>query len=387
MDKNSDRDSEQDSDKSSVDVIHVNSVTSDEEEEDISNVVYYGKRDSNGKPNGRGTLTWINSGTRFEGRFCNGMKNGKGSFYFPDNSTLSGNYKSDELNGMGVYTYSDGSRMEAFYVDGELNGPFIEYNSDGIITVKGSHKDNKRVGFLQIFDAYGGIIMGVVDAKGCLTGSDIAYVYPDHQWALMGHFINGEMKEATPAKLLTPINETPQFELQKGYQYTLSLDESTSLCISSQPLAVDLYEQHYVYVSDTIDKGQGLFAKVNLKEDQVVSFYNGIRLTHSEVDARPWSLNSNTISLDENTVLDVPPSQYSQLDTYCASLGHKANHSNAPNCKYDEFMHPRFGFIKCIRTIEPVTMATELTCDYGYLHKFPGTEEDDLPQWFVKDTN
>lgn len=53
-----------------------------------------------------------------------------------------------------------------------------------------------------------------------------------------------------------------------------------------------------------------------------------------QVDARDWSLNGNTISLDEDTVIDVPE-PFNRTENYCASLGHKANHSFTPNCKYD----------------------------------------------------
>lgn len=54
----------------------------------------------------------------------------------------------------------------------------------------------------------------------------------------------------------------------------------------------------------------------------------------TQVDSRDWALNGNTISLDEDTVIDVPP-PFELTERYCASLGHKANHSFTPNCKYD----------------------------------------------------
>lgn len=54
----------------------------------------------------------------------------------------------------------------------------------------------------------------------------------------------------------------------------------------------------------------------------------------SQVDSRDWALNGNTLSLDEDTVIDVPE-PYNHVTQYCASLGHKANHSFTPNCAYD----------------------------------------------------
>lgn len=53
-----------------------------------------------------------------------------------------------------------------------------------------------------------------------------------------------------------------------------------------------------------------------------------------QVDSRDWAMNGNTISLDEDTVIDVPQ-PFDQLENYCASLGHKANHSFTPNCRYE----------------------------------------------------
>lgn len=82
---------------------------------------------------------------------------------------------------------------------------------------------------------------------------------------------------------------------------TFSFDESDRETISSNPMLRDPYESERVFVkTSTIpDAGDGLFAKRKLKAGEVVSFYNGIRLTHAEVDERDWALNSNTISIDE----------------------------------------------------------------------------------------
>ena len=45
----------------------------------------------------------------------------------------------------------------------------------------------------------------------------------------------------------------------------------------------------------------------------------GVRLSHDEVDSHDWSPNDNTISLDEDTVTDVPVA-WASTDTYCGSL-------------------------------------------------------------------
>ena len=52
------------------------------------------------------------------------------------------------------------------------------------------------------------------------------------------------------------------------------------------------------------------------------------------MDGRDWSLNNNTISIDEECVIDVSM-EWNDVSIYCATLGHKANHSLSPNSKYD----------------------------------------------------
>ena len=45
---------------------------------------------------------------------------------------------------------------------------------------------------------------------------------------------------------------------------------------------------------------------------------------------------------------------------------------------FSRFNHPRFGEIKCIRTIQPVSPGDELTVAYGYDHNKLDT---DAPEW------
>lgn len=93
-----------------------------------------------------------------------------------------------------------------------------------------------------------------------------------------------------------------------------------------------------------------------------------------QVDSRPWSENNNTISLNDDVVIDVPK-EWNDIHKYNASLGHKANHSPNNNAKYDKYNHPRFGEIKSIRTISKVHKNEEITVDYGY-------KKGTGPPWF-----
>ena len=350
--------------------------------------VYTGKRNADGLPHGRGTLQWPVSLNRFEGHFVNGEKHGRGCFHFSDGSNLSGGFRNDCLHGLGVYTYPDGYYLDAQYVEGIMNGKFVECSPEGGIVARGRHRNDIRVGWLQLFDAFEGCLIGKVNEEGELTGSGILYVYPDVKTALIGEFQGGELVKARAAVLETGIDVVPpKFKLRSDHPTEIELSHADSHTIAKQPLVPDHYEQDRVYVAPSLipDAGEGLFARIDLSEGEIASFYNGILISHQEVNSRNWALNGNTISLDEDIVIDVPE-KYSTTDAYCATLGHKANHSTDPNCKYDPFAHPRFGNIKCIRTLHPITAGEELTCDYGYEHKIPGTSINDLPSWFQENS-
>ena len=361
--------------------------TSESDELEDDDETYHGAFNSQGQSHGRGTLMWPSSGDIFKGRFKNGLKEGRGCFYFRDGSILSGTFKDDLLNGEGVYRYEDGRYLAGVYLNGSLNGLCREYDKHDRLIFEGHYQDDVRRGFVRTWDDCGGTLLGEVDEKGNLSGDNIMYIYPDQKTALVGRFKFSKMVSARPAKLLespTTCNKVPNYQLIEGFD-PIGFDQSSKGSISSNPLVPDAYEQALVYVgqSDIPNAGEGLFAKCDLPENTVSSFYNGIRLTHHEVDSRVWELNDNTISLDDKCVIDVP-NDCAILDNYVATLGHKANHSFSPNCEYAPFCHPRFGDIKCIRTIAPIPKGNELTCNYGYDHKIPGSSVQDLPCWYTK---
>ncbi|XP_040187136.1 histone-lysine N-methyltransferase SETD7 [Rana temporaria] len=352
----------------------------DSDEENVEETVE-GQLDDDGLPHGF-CIVGYSSTDRFEGHFVHGEKNGRGKFFFFDGSTLEGFYVDDALQGQGVYTYEDGGVLHGTYVDGELNGPAQEFDTDGKLIFKGQYKDNIRHGICWTYYPDGGSLVGEVNEDGEMTGNKIAYVYPDGSTALYGKFIDGEMLEGKLAFVTSVEEGWPHFEIvHEGKVY--SFDKSTSSCISTSPLLPDLYEYERVYVADSLisNAGEGLYAKVAAGPNTVMSFYNGVRITHQEVDSRDWSLNGNTISLDEETVIDVPE-PYRTITKYCASLGHKANHAFTPNCMYDLFVHPRFGPIKCIRTILAVEKDEELTVAYGYDHTATGKNSPEAPEWY-----
>jgi histone-lysine N-methyltransferase SETD7 len=70
----------------------------------------------------------------------------------------------------------------------------------------------------------------------------------------------------------------------------------------------------------------------------------------------------NTLLLNSTKIV----SNNSLTNRYCATLGHKANHREDNNAVYGRYYHPRFGAIKCIRSIRPIAKDEEICVDYGY---------------------
>jgi len=354
-----------------------------EEEDDFEEETYEGSVNDKGEPHGRGTLFFDKSrDNKFQGRFVEGVKHGRGCFYFADGSSLEGNFQNDSLQGKGLYTFEDGSYSVGHYVDGELNGQAEEFDSNHRLTFKGSYKENVRTGLCHFYDENGGHLFGCVDKEGKISGKDFVYSYPDGATFLKGIFKDGEMVDAQLA-IYCGIGDkaNPHSYSKVKSSIRCKKDVSSLDVISTQPMCTDPYEQKRVYVRKSLilDANEGLFASIDAGENEVMSFYNGVRVPHSVVDARDWKYNDNTISLDQEIVIDVP-AEFSSTTSYKASLGHKANHSFTPNCKYDRFdNHPRFGRIKCIRTIQPVRAGDELTVAYGYDHN---KLETDAPEWY-----
>ena len=58
----------------------------------------------------------------------------------------------------------------------------------------GSFQNDLRVGLAQVFDEYGGCVMGEVDGCGEHSGDNLMYVFPDGLTALVGTFHDGEFR-------------------------------------------------------------------------------------------------------------------------------------------------------------------------------------------------
>ena len=118
--------------------------------------------------------------------------------------------------------------------------------------------------------------------------------------------------------------------------------------------------------------GEGLFAKTDLPSRTIVALFAGVRLKTATVAARlscnkyylcQMSLHmlhirerprsDYRIGLNVDLDLDIPDTCV-DTSAYCATLGHKANHSFTPNGSFDLFEHPRFGLIRAILSLEDI---------------------------------
>ena len=348
-----------------------------------SGPIITGQLDPEGRLHGRGTEKFP-SGDVFRGRYCHGDKHGRGAWIFADGSMLMGIFSDDELDGLGTYRWPDGSEMIAHYRGGQLWGPSTKVDCDGDLVSSGSYIDSVRTGrWFEVVDSYGAFLLGTVSSDGEWTGDGIAYVYPDKRTALFGNFKGGVLFEA--------VEGTCEGQSIDMYSVQPGLDEvNQTMCLSTHdkicdhPLKPDPYEAHTAFVakSSIPDAGEGLFAKRPLHAGELVAYYNGVRLSHAIVDGRAWSENGNCISLDEEVVIDVPE-VFSNTSVYCATLGHKANHSFAPNSCYAPCYHPLYGDIKCIHTIKPVDADEEITVHYDYHHQSDNAADESAPDWYL----
>ena len=81
--------------------------------------VLYEGESSEGKPHGRGRMTYLN-GDEYIGNFINGIKSGYGIFYKNDTFTYRGNFEDDEMNGFGTKEFLDGRVEKGRFHKGQL---------------------------------------------------------------------------------------------------------------------------------------------------------------------------------------------------------------------------------------------------------------------------
>ena len=68
---------------------------------------------------------------RYVGQFVNGLKEGKGIYYYNSGSRYEGDYKNDKREGKGIYYYNNGNRYEGDWINGSKEGKGIFYFNNG----------------------------------------------------------------------------------------------------------------------------------------------------------------------------------------------------------------------------------------------------------------
>ena len=153
------------------------------------------------------------------------------------------------------------------------------------------------------------------------------------------------------------VYKTPVFRHEPG----------TRVQITRSPLLRDPYEMRHVYVasSGVAEAGEGLWAKTDLAQAQLVALFNGVRQRHlCHVTARPgWS--DYRICCDHEVDLDILSSQV-DLANYAATLAHKTCHSFTPNASFQQMQHPRFGLIMSVVADREIRRGEEVLVSYNY---------------------
>lgn len=241
----------------------------------------------------------------------------------------------------------------------------------------------------------GGYLYGEPDPAdgGSLTGDRVVYLYPDLLTGFQGRFERARMargKACTLHRVELFRGKVPDVSCRlidpEGQTTTLRHCPSTRTEMGEDFLCRDPYESRYVECRESgiPGSGQGLFAKADLPAKAIVAFYNGVRLPFelsppgTGKAPEEWATSGYKIHVNADFTsglrMDIP-AEMTSLDRYCATLGHKMNHSFEANCEEWFMDHPRFGIIPCERTKWPVRRGQELTLDYEY-------DPLNCPDWF-----
>ena len=351
---------------------------------------YVGKFDQSGQFHGYGILKVQNVQQCF-----------RGSCKRPEIQRISGIFKHGLLNGL-VTIFKDSKITYLPMKNGIVNG---------IVTSKRKTQGNKMVGQVLRFvngqpsPTYPGWIVlssntklhgylyGTIGSNGKLSGNG-AYIYPYAKMVLLGTFKNNQMVSARKAfiKDIQCKNDQVYLSFTDPSGPKLYLDKATNVSMGNLPLIPDPYETMTIEVkpSSIPNAGQGLFAKRIIGDNEIVAFYNGLRIpatqfqqhikkciediqednqTNLEKEQKCHKNALSTLHLIANPqeVFNVPPF-WNDLNRYNATLAHYANNKLGPeaNVKLGVIDHPRFGTITCLVSERTIEEGEEIFLDYSF---------------------
>jgi len=352
-------------------------------EKDLS---YSGGRDKNKLFHGKGTVEF-SDGSYIQGTWDHGVR--QGNFRIETNRHgvcyIDGMYLDNKMNGKVVIKFQDGTWLEGFCKDGILHGFCRYFDCKDRLTFVGMHRNGKPFGTCWKIIRGGGCVVGRVDEDGRLTGTKVAYIYPDFKTALVGTFREGVMvstQESTLTGYTTDYGciKVPTFSDPTGPMFSREI--STFDFVTNFPLLRDPYETRMVQVKQSRVEGadQGIFCVNPVNANTVLAFYNGIKLRGGEGDPNRLSWDEDSYKIFDpsrvpNGTIDILP-KFRNIENYCASLAHKTNHSFVPNSEFVVFDHPRFGLIPCIASIHSIAAGEEIFVRYGY-------DLDFCPDWYL----
>lgn len=285
-----------------------------------------------------------------------------------------------------VIRFHDNTWLEGYFKDGILHGFCRHFDLKDRLTFVGMHRNGKPFGTCWKIIRGGGCVVGRVDEEGILSGTKIAYIYPDFKTALLGTFKDGVMVAAQEATVTSSITDygciqVPCFSEPAGQPFEREI--STFDSVTRAPVLRDPYESSTVEVHQSRVAGaeEGIFCRHPVPHNTVLAFYNGIKLRGGEGDPNrlTWDEDSYKI-FDPSRVPDGTvdiPKPFRSMSNYCASLAHKTNHSFVPNSEFVVFDHPRFGVIPCIASIHSIAAGEEIFVRYGY-------DLDYCPDWYLQ---
>ena len=122
----------------------------------------------------------------------------------------------------------------------------------------------------------------------CL-GTDIVYVYPDMKTVFVGKFEDGRMVSAKRSKILKERCHAGMKEIKvakpKPNDPIMKYKNPSRVRPGDDPRVIDPYDQANVYVRNTEYKGDGLFAKKNISEGNIIVYYTGLLVPRQEMRA------------------------------------------------------------------------------------------------------
>ena len=255
----------------------------------------------------------------------------------------------------------------------------------GLVSVT-FYLNNKPFGMAWRGLVGGAYLVGHLDQDSeTLTDRSGHFLYPDLTTVIAGRFADGRLVSGSNG-VITQVDCDDQTGILKITKTDLSLgpcelrrDVSTNEIISKTPLIKDTFEMARVEVRESKipGSGEGLYAKMRLKPGEMVALFNGVRqrsTRNSQDEARHGRNSDYRIRLNGETDIDIPD-QFKEVNNYCATLGHKANHSFEPNARWSRLEHPRFGLICAITAVDDIDPDQEILVNYGM-------GMADAPSWY-----